>query len=160
MTSKPDRIANLFLRGYSVDLISELGIQEGWTRRDVKMVVTARCWALDFSGRLQPTYLKKDQLAVQVCVLEAQMEEVLNVALDHESPIIRDKARVVQEAMDDLRVALLHEEEQEAVRAVRRARVSEDRGQDQQAPGYLRTIKSPASPQRGTEGAGEVVVVG
>jgi hypothetical protein len=155
MTTKFDqRIAKLFLRGYSIDLISELGLKEGWSRRDAKAVVTLRNWALDWSGRLQPSCYEGSEIPVQVSVMEAEMEKILIVAQDHESPVIRHKADLVIEAMDDLRMTLLQEEEQEAVRAVRRSR-SAAAGQDPEAPGYLHTVKPPIGAQRGSQRAGE-----
>lgn len=156
MATKFDqRISKLFLRGYSIDLISELGLKEGWSRRDVKAVVALRNWVLDWSGRLQPScYEGGVEIPVQVSVMEAEMEKILIVAQDHESPLIRHKAEVVIEAMDDLRMTLLQEEEREAVRAVRRSR-SVASGQDQEASGYLHTIKTPVGPQRGSQRAGE-----
>ena len=103
------RIANLFRRGNSLDLVSELGALYGWTRADAKAVVADRGWALTWSGRLQPQYMR-EAMAVGESLADANPERLLNAGVDHENADIRRAARGVERALEKLRTELLAQE--------------------------------------------------
>jgi hypothetical protein len=51
-----EKIHHLFASGHSLDLISERGVYNGWTRTDAEAVVDAVGWELDPSGRVPRRY--------------------------------------------------------------------------------------------------------
>jgi len=110
------RIAHLFRRGNSLDLICELGVLYGWTRTDAKRVLVERGWALTWTGRLQPQYMR-EAMVVTESVADATPERLLNAGIDHESTEIRRAAASVERALEKLRMALLAQEQADAVAA-------------------------------------------
>lgn len=62
--TKDQRIAHLFLTGYSLDLISERGTAGGWNRSDVRRVAEQNGWTLDSSGRIPRA--DRDRFAAEV----------------------------------------------------------------------------------------------
>jgi hypothetical protein len=60
-------------------------------------------------------------------IVEACPEKVIAVAADSDSARIRFKAQAAQQAIDELRMAMLQQEEHEAVIAHRRARLNTKR---------------------------------
>lgn len=113
-----ERIAHLFRRGFSLDLVSELGLTEGWTRDDAKAVLAELGWALDWSGRLQSRYM--DDVPSWPSVAIAEPERLLNAGIDHESVYVRKAAVAVEKAIEKLRKAMLHQEQVDAAEAAAR----------------------------------------
>lgn len=112
------RIAHLFRRGHSLDLVSELGLLYGWTREDAKTVLAMNGWALNWSGRLQPQYMRGAfPMGVESSVALADPERLLNAGIDHEVTEIRKAAVGVERALEKLRSALLRKEEHDARQA-------------------------------------------
>lgn len=129
MTVAPDkagRIERMFVRGYSLDLISEWGIYQGWTREDARSVVAAKGWALDWSGRLQPRYRAQEafqevpERGAAPAGREPDLEALLSVGLDHEVATVKRLAVRAQRALDELRRALVLQEQRDAEEAARR----------------------------------------
>jgi len=112
-----ERIAHLFRRGHSLDLVSELGLLYGWTREEAKAVVAAQGWSLDWSGRLQLQHLK-GSVGAWPTVANAEAERLLNVGIDHEVPEIRKVAMTAERAVERLRAALLNNEQSGAIGAM------------------------------------------
>jgi len=111
-----ERIANLFRRGNSLDLIAELGLLYGWTRADAKAVLTVRGWALTWNGRLQPQFMRGDA-PVLATIADADPERLLNAGVDHEVTDIRKAAAAVERALEKLRMSLLAQEQADAAAA-------------------------------------------
>lgn len=111
-----DRIAHLFKRGHSLDLIAELGVMYGWTRIEAKRVLAAKGWALDWTGRLQP-HLMREAMPAGVPLVDADPERLLNAGVDHESPEVRKAAASAERALERLRNALVVQEARDAVTA-------------------------------------------
>lgn len=135
---RADRIASMFLRGYSLDLISEWGVHNGWTREEAKAVVASRGWALDWSGRLQARY--QAQAAFQGVpekgtppIGDADTDRMLAVGADHELAPIRKLAVKAQRAVDELRRALVLQEQRDAEEAGRRRRYEVQRNERRRA---------------------------
>jgi hypothetical protein len=108
------RIVALFQRGYSMDLISELGVGR-WRRADVQSVVADRGWALDYSGRLQPQHMREASFdAVPLkhpAVEEACADRIIDAGIDHHDRHVATLARKASEAVEALRAELLLREE-------------------------------------------------
>lgn len=107
-----ERITHLFRRGYSLDLVSELGLLYGWTRAEAKAVVAAKGWALDWAGRLQQRFIKERLNAPSVA--SADPERLLNAGVDHEDPDIRRAAHNAERMLEKLRNALMRREAKDA----------------------------------------------
>lgn len=124
--SKRQRIAEMLLKGFSLNLISEWGVNGGWTRQDVEGVIKVKGWALDWEGRLQGRY-RGDQaikaVAYRASMADAQIEYMISVGMDHPEVEIRRFAVKAQRAADELRRALLIQEEKDAEEVARRRRV-------------------------------------
>lgn len=112
------RITHLFRRGHSLDLVSELGLLYGWTRADARRVLAENGWALDWAGRLQPRFLKGALPGSGVLAAQADPERLLNAGIDHEDPVIRRIALNAERAIEKLRTALIHRENEDAHEAV------------------------------------------
>lgn len=108
-----DRIAHLFKRGHSLDLIAELGLLYGWTRADALKVLRTKGWAMDWSGRLQQRFLA-EPMPLGVPVAKADPERLLNAGIDHEVPEIRKAAMSAERAIEKLRNALMIQEARDA----------------------------------------------
>lgn len=135
---KVTKIEGMFVRGYSLDLISEWGVHQGWTREQAKAVVTERGWALDWSGRLQSRYRAQaafDDLPERGDHLigDADVERMLAVGVDHELPTIRQMAVKAQRAVDDLRRALVLQEQRDAEDAARQRLYEAERNASRRA---------------------------
>lgn len=115
-----ERIAHLFRRGYSIDLVAELGVINGWTRADAKAVLAEQGWALDWTGRLQRQFASSD-MPVTPSIAQADPERLLNAGIDHENPEIRKAALAAEKAVERLRGALMDQERRDADRASVRA---------------------------------------
>lgn len=111
-----DRIAHLFKRGHSLDLVAELGLLYGWTRAEAKEVLADKGWALDWSGRLQERYMRRS-IPGGTPVAHADPERLLNVGIDHEIPEIRRAAQSAERALEKLRSALMRQEVIDAEKA-------------------------------------------
>lgn len=111
-----ERITHLFRRGYSLDLVSELGCLYGWTRAEAKAVLATNGWSLDFSGRLQPQHMKGD-MPVGTTAAHAGPERLLNAGIDHESAVIRRAALAAEKSLERLRATLMDQEATDAVAA-------------------------------------------
>jgi hypothetical protein len=109
-----ERIAHLFKRGHSLDLVSELGLLNGWTRQDAKDVVTMMGWSLDWSGRLHVGHIKGGMPKPWPSVAHADSERLLNAGIDHENPAIRKVALTAERAVEKLRAALMWQEQSDA----------------------------------------------
>lgn len=103
------RIAHLFRRGNSLDLVSELGLLYGWTRAEAKAVLIERGWALTWNGRLQPQFMR-EAMPPERSIADAEPERLLNAGVDHEHSDIRRAAAGVERALEKLRTALLGQE--------------------------------------------------
>lgn len=108
-----ERIAHLFRRGYSLDLVAELGLLYDWTRNQAKVVVAEQGWALDYSGRLQVSYLKAEK-PTWPSVATADPERLLNAGIDHESADVRKAALAAEKAIEKLRSVMLCQEQIDA----------------------------------------------
>lgn len=115
-----ERIAHLFRRGYSMDLVSELGLLYGWTRKEARSVVADNGWSLDWSGRLQQQHIK-ESMPVWPTVATADSERLLNAGVDHENPIIRKVALAAERAIEKLRSVLMALEKEDAQQAASKA---------------------------------------
>jgi hypothetical protein len=139
----PARIAALFRRGYSLDRISEMGTcrDKGWTRADAQRVVRDNDWSLDWAGRLQARFRLPEDLPVSditpTPVVEADLERMLAVGIDHEVFRIKQAARKAQDALDNLRDLLILQEKADAQAAAERA--------------YVRQMKDEQAEQRRAE---------
>lgn len=111
-----ERITHLFRRGYSLDLVSELGLANGWTREQARTVLAAQGWALDWTGRLQPQYLKAT-VKGSPSIATADPERILNAGIDHENHEIRRIAQNTERMIERLRTALLDQERRDAATA-------------------------------------------
>lgn len=110
-----ERIASLFLRGFSLDLISELGVTYRWTRADAQAVCHARGWALDWSGRLQQLSLSQARFTTVAprCMpnlSDATAEQMIEVGGDHRSATVRLAAERAGFAVLALRTELARQE--------------------------------------------------
>lgn len=112
------RIAHLFRRGSSLDLVAELGALYGWTRADAKGVLVQRGWALTWNGRLQPQFMREVMVTDQP-IADAEPERLLNAGTDHEVAEIRKAARAVERALERLRCELIAQEQRDAEEASR-----------------------------------------
>jgi hypothetical protein len=123
---KVESIVGMFVRGYGIDSISEQGVYQGWTRDDVKAVVAMKEWALDWDGRLQQRYLSRERIpeitASRLGIAEADVERMVAVGTDHEVGDIRRLAAKAQRGIDELRRALIIQEEKDAEEVARRRR--------------------------------------
>lgn len=108
------RIAHLFRRGSSLDLVAELGALYGWTRADAKEVLADRGWALTWNGRLQPQFMR-EAMASDPTIGEAEPERLLNAGIDHENIDVRKAARGVERALEKLRQELIAQEQRDAM---------------------------------------------
>src|SRR5687768_4353724 len=118
--AKRDRIEGAFIRGYSLDLISEWGVHEGWTRDEARQVVADREWSLDWSGRLLDRYRPQAQIdRMAPAGPQGDLEALLSVGLDHEQVAIRRAAVKAKVALDHLRNALVRQDERDAEEVVR-----------------------------------------
>lgn len=137
---KISRIAGMFVRGYSLDLISEWGLHNGWDRDEAKSVVAAKGWALDWSGRLQPRYLAQEKVSdvPPQAMGDAELERMIAVGVDHELVTIRRIAVKAQRACDDLRRALVLQEEKDAEEVANRRRTAAGRTAELADPGRIR----------------------
>jgi len=115
------RIAHLFHRGSSLDLVAELGLLYGWTRADAKAVLASHGWALTWNGRLQPQFMREPMAKVGPSIADADPERLLNAGVDHEVTDIRKAASAVERALEKLRMALLNQEQVDAANAAQRA---------------------------------------
>lgn len=120
------RIERMFVRGYSLDMVSEWGVHQGWTREEARSVVEANGWALEWSGRLQARH--RAQAAFQAVPergsapatgREPDIEAMLSVGLDHEVATVKRLAVKAQRAVDELRRALVLQEARDAEEAAR-----------------------------------------
>jgi len=111
-----ERIVHLFRRGYSLDLVAELGLIHGWGREQAKAVVGEQGWALDWTGRLQPQYLASP-VTGSPSIEKADPERVLNAGIDHENTSVRAVARKAERAIEHLRLALMAQERRDAATA-------------------------------------------
>jgi hypothetical protein len=108
-----ERIAHLFRRGYSLDLVAELGLLYGWSRLQAKDVVASHGWALDYAGRLQPQFVQAKK-PTWPTVADADSERLLNVGIDHEAVEVRKAAVAAEKAVEKLRSAMLRQEQRDA----------------------------------------------
>lgn len=108
-----DRIAHLFKRGHSLDLVAELGLLYGWTRTEAKTVLLDKGWALDWSGRLQSRFMRQS-MPPSPSVADADPERLLNAGVDHESIDVRKAALTAERALEKLRNALMAQEARDA----------------------------------------------
>lgn len=139
---KEKRIAQMFLRDWSLDRISEWGVNAGWTREDAKRVLADRGWALDWNGRLQARFRARELAATAAplkglprpSISECDLEHMLSVGTDHELVAIRRMAVKAQRALDELRRALVLQEEKDAEEVVRRRREEAQRAAEQADP--------------------------
>lgn len=123
---KAERIAEMLLKGFSLDLISEWGVRGGWTRDEVKSLINTKGWALDWEGRLQGRYRAEQAIkavAYRASMADANIEYMISVGMDHAEVEIRRLAVKAQRAADELRRALLIQEEKDAEEVARRRRV-------------------------------------
>ncbi len=104
---KAQRIARLFQDGWGLDRISELGLIDGWTRADARQVAIDRGWSLDWNGRLDPKFL-----GVEVDQSQDVMD-MTQVGVDHEIPYIAELAKTCEKKIDQLRRALIRQEERD-----------------------------------------------
>lgn len=111
------RIAHLFRRGSSLDLVAELGALYGWTRADARTVLAQRGWALTWNGRLQPQFMR--EVMITESIADAEPERLLNAGTDHEIAEIRKAARGVERALEKLRCELIAQEQRDAEEASR-----------------------------------------
>jgi hypothetical protein len=121
------KVAELFMRGASLDRISEIGLHEGWTREQAKEVVIDRRWSLDWQGRLQPQYLAHhatDSATLSKPLSEATAEEMLLVGLESADRSVRVNASLAQESIEALRRALFREQEKAAKAAATEEKAS------------------------------------
>lgn len=112
-----ERIAHLFRRGNSMDLVCELGALYGWTRADAKQVLATHGWALTWNGRLQPQFMRGNVTPVGPSIADADPERLLNAGVDHEVADIRKAAAGVERALEKLRSALMRQEVIDAEKA-------------------------------------------
>lgn len=122
--ARASRIADMLTDGYSIDLISEWGLRSGWTRQDVKDVVAAKGWALDWEGRLQGRYRAQQAIEQVPCrsIADADSDRLIMVGMDHDQVDIKRQAVKAQRAVDELRRALLIQEQKDMENVVRRRR--------------------------------------
>lgn len=162
--SRFERVVGMFARGYSLDMISEWGITGGgWTRDEAKSVVAAKGWALDWSGRLQQRYMSQAKIEkvplknTAQSAAEADLERMLTVGTDHELVEIRRLAVKAQRALDELRRALIIQEEKDAQAVVEYRRRLKDPARINHGSwgGYLthKMNKIPTTPECGCEAA-------
>lgn len=118
-----ERITHLFRRGYSLDLVSEIGLLYGWTREEAKAVLAAKGWALDYSGRLQARYAKT--AITSPSVANADPERLLNAGVDHENPDVRRAASNAERALEKLRNALMRQEQKDSELAAQHQKAAE-----------------------------------
>lgn len=136
---KMERIAGMFVRGYPLDLISEWGVHDGWTRDEAKSVVEARGWSLDWSGRLARRYVERANTKAPAALSmgEAEVERMLAVGTDHEVVDIRRLAAKAQQACDALRRALVLQEEKDAEEVARRRALAAQRAAELADPSRI-----------------------
>lgn len=111
-----ERILHLFRRGYSLDLVSELGVLNGWSRAAAKQVLADQGWALDWAGRLQWQF-RGGTMPVGETVSQADADHLLNVGIDHEDVNVRKTALMAERWMERLRSALVARERADAANA-------------------------------------------
>jgi hypothetical protein len=160
--NRDDRIAGLFRKGWTLDLICELGVTYGWTRRDVQAVVTRQSWELDWSGRLSQLDRYQERFAIvpekkPARVLPPDTERMIEEALHHESHAIRQQAMRAADAVHRLacvlgervrRDELQARHEAEAKRQKGHSRPPRAPGQDQQG---FPVSSHPPEPPRGAQ---------
>lgn len=103
------KITALFRKGWSLDLISELGLTYHWSREDARVVVIEHGWSLDWSGRLSQTDLYYEQfgcLPYRGMVATPGIEQMIEQSVDHELLTIRQAGRKAKDAVDRLRFIL------------------------------------------------------
>lgn len=118
-TTYESRIVALLTRGYSVDLICEVGVGR-WLRADVFDVIDIRHWALDYAGRLQPQSLR--EASVELAPLKnhhpqrmpveiACADRLIEAGIDHPVRKVYEMAKTADTAVEALRTELLFREE-------------------------------------------------
>lgn len=110
----------MFIQGYSLDLISEWGVHNGWTREEAKQIVEAKGWALDWSGRLQARYVAREKFGnVPLAgalenIGDSSVEQMITVGNEHANREIRLAAVRAERALEDLRRILMLQEQKDA----------------------------------------------
>ncbi len=119
--SKAHAIAALFLDGETLDRISELGLTDGWTRKDAQRVAADNGWTpLDWNGRIDAKYRDEE---LESC---GDLVAMIKVGIDHEIPYIAELARSVEKKIAQLRRALIRQEERDTQYADDRDRRHEE----------------------------------
>ncbi len=119
--AKAHAIATLFLDGETLDRISELGLTDGWTRKDAQQVATENGWTpLDWNGRIDAKYRDED---LGSC---GDLAAMIQVGIDHEIPYIAELARSVERKIAQLRRALVRQGERDTQYAEDRERKHEE----------------------------------
>jgi hypothetical protein len=170
--TKDERIAHLFLTGYSLDLICEQGATRGWTRTDVRRVAEVNGWTLDSTGRI-PSDVRTSQtsrprpVAVAPPVTTAAPQQVARPVADltlmpataliergndHRVSTVRTKAKRAHDAVEALRQALLEQVAEDAKAAEQNRKTEEARAAlahlDAERARLLAIISPARSPRR------------